>query len=1523
MNPRPLLLALGLLGASALAAETAPAPPPISAHPGDKALTVAWSEPAGATGITAYDVRWILTSADETVDANWTLIDNAWTSGGLYKIVTGLTNDTAYDVQVRAVTSSVDGPWSATVEKVTPADTSDPTDLPITSDAVRRLPGPGVAIGGVLDDSNDKDGYAFVLTRDMMVTLRSSGIAGSDAVLFGTGLLTGNFETTEHLDRPTETGQEIFIQEAVGPGTYALGITPSATLGSATTYEIHWDLEPLEKDAALPLALGGSAEGVIGVRDNGNWLKVDLAEETDLLIWSYPGWLRFMGLGQELKGMTATLYDSNGKKIAVSVPPALPGLTGIAERHFVLRKELPAGTYHLKVNHHPLVRDALSEIAFRTPAYSGAYTIFADSAAAEAGNTTASATPIRHDTPTPGPPPTTPTTAFTPVGGRIDARGDVDYFRVSPTRSSYVIVGVASHEVSLDASLVDDQGNPVAMVEYKLSWPNVRAVWLANRLNAGDYYVRVASRSGTGGYWLSSQSDLLQENIHNFCSAPGSGIDDVLYSCQWHLPAIRASEAWSTASGTGITVAIVDDGLEEKHLDLTANVDRKAGRDYTGTGLQQFWSHGTRVAGLVAATGNSLGVRGVAPGATIHGRNWLADAGTQDLASLVDAMVNRASTTAISNNSWGHAIEAPSAAPEAWKRSIRQGLRTGWGGKGTVYVFAAGNGAQAGGDVNLSEFTTHYGVMAICGTGAPDADQNETRVVYSETGYTLWVCGPTAHDDNALLWVVTTGDFSKYTAGFNGTSASAPIVAGVAALVREANPALTWRDVKLILAGSAAKNDPSNSGWETGGKKHEDSTSSYNYNHEYGFGRVDAKAAVDLAGTWQLLPRFIETKPVRVSPNQIVENPPEGAKGKIVRSDITIDDEIEFIEFVEIEVDMNAPKFRDLELELVSPGGKISKLSYSQEPYRDPFLIAQVRLDALPSHFEFGSAKYLGESPEGVWTLRLQDVRGLDHHDLGVSDTVLKSWSLKFYGHRKTPGAPSVYLTHSYGKLTVSWGTPRVIGASEVTGYRLRWATETDANAGTWTTVDNAGTNGARQEVLENLTDGTRYAVQVQAINTQGSGRWSKLQIGVPGAPPPPGGGTGGGDDDGDDDDDGGDGDPPPPATHPKAAIGVDAACANGLCRALTGTPVRFEDKSSGTVRYRLWDFHGLSTSRQATVSHAFSSPGFYDVSLTVSLDGEKESVASLKFLVEAAQPAGTCQATDTTLCLQDSRFEVSLGWWTADGQSGDAKVVREGTNDSGLFWFFADDNWEMLVKVLDGCSFNNRHWVYAASATNLGYELRVRDTVTDVVKEYPNEPGMPSPAVADNEAFAGTCAGSAASSLAASRGPASPTSLAPASGAALRPSVPATAGRPTAAWPDPDPARATATAEDGGCTETATTLCLLDDRYEVSLAWSNGDEDEGPGRTARPRTDDSGLFWFFADGNWEMLVKVLDGCSYNGHRWVYAASATTVGLELTVRDTLSDDSKTYVKESGAPAPAFTDSAAFACSTETPAPEAG
>ena len=102
-------------------AQTTPAAPTIdSVTSGDTTLAVAWTAPAGEMGITAYDVRHIETSEDETVDANWTVVDNAWTSGGLEYAITGLDNGAQYDVQGRAVNSNGDGTWSGT-EVGTPA----------------------------------------------------------------------------------------------------------------------------------------------------------------------------------------------------------------------------------------------------------------------------------------------------------------------------------------------------------------------------------------------------------------------------------------------------------------------------------------------------------------------------------------------------------------------------------------------------------------------------------------------------------------------------------------------------------------------------------------------------------------------------------------------------------------------------------------------------------------------------------------------------------------------------------------------------------------------------------------------------------------------------------------------------------------------------------------------------------------------------------------------------------------------------------------------------------------------------------------------------------------------------------------------------------------------------------------------------------------------------------------------------------------------------------------------------------
>ena len=116
------------------------------------------------------------------------------------------------------------------------------------------------------------------------------------------------------------------------------------------------------------------------------------------------------------------------------------------------------------------------------------------------------------------------------------------------------------------------------------------------------------------------------------------------------------------------------------------------------------------------------------------------------------------------------------------------------------------------------------------------------------------------------------------------------------------------------------------------------------------------------------------------------------------------------------------------------------------------------------------------------------------------------------------------------------------------------------------------------------------------------------------------------------------------------------------------------------------------------------------------------------------------CVESETAMCLQDGRYEVTIVWETLSGERGPAKVARPRTRNSGLFYFFNYDNWEVLLKVLDGCAYNGHHWVYAASATDLGLHIVVRDTVTGLAKEYTKEPGTPAPATTDSGAFPESC---------------------------------------------------------------------------------------------------------------------------------------------------------------------------------------
>ena len=510
-------------------------------------------------------------------------------------------------------------------------------------------------------------------------------------------------------------------------------------------------------------------------------------------------------------------------------------------------------------------------------------------------------------------------------------------------------------------------------------------------------------------------------------------------------------------------------------------MDKDKSHDYQGEDklVRPHETHGTQVAGIIAARDNSLGMRGVAPRATVYSYNILADQYT--LENAVDALTRNMDTVAVSNNSWTSA--------QTWRYqrlsgfydlALDAGVTRGYGGKGIFYVFAAGNEATAwDGYSNHDEYVNYYAVTTVCAVN----DQG-IRSDYSERGSNLWVCAPSS--DYKRQRVATTSSYSRYTGDFGGTSSSAPQVAGVAALLRKANSNLTWRDVKLILAASARKNDPTNdgwddnpsSGWHDGALKYGSTTERYSYSHNYGFGVVDAEAAVDLAESWTNLPPMKTARGDSGQVNLAIPDTPTSGEPTSVDSTIAMDSYVEFVEFVEVKVDFAHAAYRDLEMELVSPSGAVSILAVPKNTYEFSF--------KWDGSFRFGSARHLGEAAAGTWTLRIKDW-------INGNAGTLKSWDIRIFGHGTLPGVPTVESVRSGGTtLTVSWAAPDDTGSSAITDYELRYiktsaGDKADAN---WT-VEDPWTSGDLEYTLSGLESGVSYDIQMRAINSGGNGRWS------------------------------------------------------------------------------------------------------------------------------------------------------------------------------------------------------------------------------------------------------------------------------------------------------------------------------------------------------------------------------------------------------------------------------------------------
>jgi subtilisin-like proprotein convertase family protein len=467
---------------------------------------------------------------------------------------------------------------------------------------------------------------------------------------------------------------------------------------------------------------------------------------------------------------------------------------------------------------------------------------------------------------------------------------------------------------------------------------------------------------------------------------------------QWHLRNTGQNEgvagvdlnvvpAWDNYKGTGIRIGILDDGMEVAHPDLAPNADTANDRDFNDLDNDPTPSagdyHGTACAGVAAARGNnSLGVSGVAPEAMLVGMRLIAAPTTDDVEA--DAFAFKKDIIQVKSNSWGpfdNAYGASGPGPLS-KAALADAATTGRGGKGSVFLWAGGNGNANGDDSNYDGWAASPYAIAVGAIG----DDGES-VWYGEPGANLLVCAPSNGGKQSITTtdrVGSTGYSSgDYTSTFGGTSSSTPAVAGVVALMLQANANLTYRDVQEILMRTATTNDPNNGGWVTNG-------AGFDFHHSYGSGLVNAQAATAMAATWtSLAPRETRTAAATGLPLAI----PDGGSAGLTQSFTVANADNLRLEHVTVSVKATHPYRGQLEWWLTSPSGVRSRLARSRGNDTG------ANLD-----WTFMSTHFWGERSEGTWKLQVYDT------DLADAGT-LEEATITFYGTPASSVLPPPIIT--------------------------------------------------------------------------------------------------------------------------------------------------------------------------------------------------------------------------------------------------------------------------------------------------------------------------------------------------------------------------------------------------------------------------------------------------------------------------------------------------------------------------------
>jgi hypothetical protein len=570
---------------------------------------------------------------------------------------------------------------------------------------------------------------------------------------------------------------------------------------------------------------------------------------------------------------------------------------------------------------------------------------------------------------------------------------------------------IAERRVELTSTVVirlRDRGDALAVAAaYGLGTPLARPF--------GDAYFEIESTSVADAISLTRvlKSDPRVRFAYVDAAIPMVAKDDdedPLYPDQWHLNNDLDGEidanvpaAWllgydGGGSGDGaraVLVCSVDDGIDVLHEDLIegyiAGEDFNLDFDPEGDDPHNpdhefsFEAHGTAVAGVMAAKRNEFGGRGVAYNADLCGIRMLnVPLFTDDFYEIFAHGVvipDSEREIDIKNNSWGRSNEwrVSHLFPEA-ENGLEFAIQNGRDGKGTVFCFSAGNGyavdgrAEYGG-MNASRYTITVGAIA----------DDDKRSSYSVQGSSILVG---AHSNGGSRGI-TTCDASgsdgytsgNYTNSFGGTSSACPLVSGVVALMLDANPDLNWRDVQHILVNTARKNDPTgvDAPWEVNGDPDNPNNGGHDINYSYGFGAVDAGAAVAMARAWSLdgtatAPVTELTQVVPGLPVAIPDGSPITFDVEFVSDDpdtINCDENPLPIEHVELIISTEdagegSGERGDLDIRIISPWGTESILAEARldGAYKD---------DGEYNSFIFTSVRHWDECPFGTWTIEIED----------------------------------------------------------------------------------------------------------------------------------------------------------------------------------------------------------------------------------------------------------------------------------------------------------------------------------------------------------------------------------------------------------------------------------------------------------------------------------------------------------------------------------------------------------------------